>query len=313
MSKTHAKKKIVAIIGPTGVGKSTLAVKIACAFNGEVVGCDSRQVYRYMDIGTAKPFPEEIASVPHHLVDIIYPDETLSLAEYQQLAYHTIDNIMDREKLPLLVGGTGQYFWAVVEGWEVPRVPPDLELRRRLEKEAIEKGREELYEELRLVDPESARKIDSRNVRRVIRALEVFHSRGVPFSSLQNKKSSRYETLVIGLTMERKELYRRVDKRVDDMIYRELVGEVKKLLEMGYGFELTAMSGIGYKQIGEYLQGKISLREAIQQIKFETHRYVRQQYTWFRLKDERIHWFNVIDNVEPDIFKLVTEHLVLNR
>lgn len=299
--------KLVAIIGPTGAGKSTLAFKIASTFNGEIVGCDSRQVYRGMDIGTAKPPPEYISAVPHHLIDIIYPNESMSLAEYQRLAYDTIDGIIDRKKLPLLVGGTGQFFRAVTEGWEIPRVPPDMRLRYDMEKEASDRGPAELYRELQAVDPESAKKIDPRNVRRVVRALEVFRSRGVTFSSLQNHKSPRYETVIIGLTMERKELYQRVDKRVDEMMKAGLIAEVKKLQESGFGFDLPAMSGIGYKQISEYLRGGIALEEAVQRIKFETHRYIRQQYAWFRLQDPLIHWFDITDNVEPGIFSLIKE------
>jgi tRNA dimethylallyltransferase len=296
---------LVCIIGPTGTGKSALAIEIAGAYQGEIINCDSRQVYRYMDIGTAKPSPEDLSSVKHHLISIINPDEELSLSHYQEMAYQTIDEIHTHGKQPVLVGGTGQYFWAVTEGWEVPKVPPDLELRRCLESQAELKGIDTIYKELLAVDPAAAKKIDPRNVRRVIRALEVFRSRGVPFSSLQVKKSPPFQTVIIGLTMDRSELYRRVDLRVDRMVEQGLVEEVKKLIETGYRPELPAMSGIGYKQIILYLQGKLKFDDAIQQIKFETHRYIRQQYAWFRLKDERIHWFNIGNDVTEDILKLV--------
>jgi tRNA dimethylallyltransferase len=303
-------KPLIAIVGPTGVGKSTLALKLARAYRGEIVSCDSRQVYRHMDIGTAKPTPEERASVPHHLVDIILPDAELSLAGYQEMAYRAIGDIHRRGKLPFLVGGTGQYFRAVVEGWAVPRVPPDNALRERLEAEAESRGAAALFAELTDVDPAAARKIDPRNVRRVIRALEVYRSTGVPFSQLQKKQSPPYRTLVVGLTLEREELYRRVDARVDRMLDAGLVGEVTGLIAMGYGPDLPAMSGIGYRQISAYLDGKLTLTEAVQQTRYETHRYIRQQYTWFRLKDERIHWFNIyIDNAAARINELVSEFI----
>jgi tRNA dimethylallyltransferase len=302
-------KPLVAIVGPTGAGKTSLAVKIAPHLDAEIIGLDSRQVYRYLDIGTAKPGQEERTAVPHHLIDIIKPDRKLSLADYQEMAYKTIDDILARSKIPFLVGGTGQYFWGVVEGWEVPRVPPELEMREQLEKEVATVGIEKLFAELQSVDPESARKIDPHNTRRVIRALEVFRSKGVPFSSLQNKKTPRYNAFIIGLTMEREQLYARVDARVNAMIDRGLVNEVKNLRVMGYKPDLPAMSGIGYKEVGDYLDGKIPLAEAVQRVKFETHRYIRQQYAWFRLKDERIHWLKASDNAEPEAIRLIRDFL----
>lgn len=292
---------LIAIVGPTGIGKSILAIKLAGPIQGEIISCDSRQVYHYMDIGTAKPSPADRMKVPHHLIDIINPDEELSLAGYQAIAYQTIDDVHSRQKIPLLVGGTGQYFWAVVEGWEVPRVPPDTGLRKSLEAEAAAGGIDDLYAELKNIDPEAAQKIDSRNVRRVIRALEVYRTQGSKFSELQRKKSPPYRVLTIGLTLERAELYHRVDLRVDRMLAEGLVAEVANLLQMGYNAELPAMSGIGYRQIIRHLKGELTLDDAVQQIKFETHRYIRQQYAWFRLKDERIHWFNLDNSVEKEI------------
>lgn len=296
---------LICIIGPTGTGKSAHAIEVVSAYQGEIINCDSRQVYRHMDIGTAKPVPAELSLVKHHLVSFINPDEELSLAQYQETAYRTIEEIQSRGKQPLLVGGTGQYFWAVIEGWEVPKVPPNLEMRRRLESEVEARGAAALYQELTEADPAAAIKIDPRNVRRVIRALEVFRSRGVTFSSLQVKKSPPFQTLIIGLTMDRAELYLRVDARVDRMMTQGLVEEVEQLINMGYSPDLPAMSGIGYRQIILYLQGKLKLEDAIQQIKYETHRYIRQQYAWFRLKDERIHWFNIGNEVDDDILRLV--------
>jgi len=300
---------LVAIIGPTATGKSQLALRLAQAFDGEIVSADSRQVYRYMDIGTAKPTHQELSLVSHHLLDIISPNEDFSLAQYQRLAYRAIDDIQKRNKLPLLVGGSGLYVWAVLEGWEIPEVPPDIDFRRSLEEKAARGETEELYQELTKIDPVAAQSIDRRNVRRLIRALEVSESAGVPFSRLQRKKTPPFNTLIIGLTAERTELYRRTDLRVDRMIEQGLVEEVKKLVGMGYDSSLPAMSGIGYKQIGMFLNGEMTLEDAVRQTKTETHRLVRRQYNWFRLKDERIHWFDIQGEIEPEILELVTRFI----
>jgi tRNA dimethylallyltransferase len=302
-------QQLVAIIGPTAVGKSHSALRLAQQFNGEIVSADSRQIYRHMDIGTDKPGREERALVSHHLIDIVNPDEDFSLAQYQQLAYQTIADIHQRGKLPMLVGGSGLYVWAVVEGWSIPPVPPDPALRQALVERAAKGEVAELYQELMALDPVAAQKIDPRNVRRVIRAFEVTRSAGVPFSQLQQKKAPPFQTLMVGLTAARVELYRRIDTRVDEMLACGLIDEVKKLVKMGYSLSLPAMSGIGYRQIGRHLQGELGLAEAIQQIKYETHRFARHQYNWFRLNDERIQWFDVSGGVESVITTRVAEFL----
>jgi len=284
---------LVVIVGPTGIGKSTLGIYLARKFQGEIINSDSRQIYRYMDIGTAKPSPEERAIVPHHFIDIINPDEDFSLARFQELAFKAIDEIQQRGNLPLMVGGSGLYIRAVVEGWETPKVPPDMEFRKHLEQRVKAGETTAIYEELQKQDPDAARNIDPRNVRRVIRALEVTHIAQVPFSSLQKKKSPPFRTMIIGLTASRDELYLRTDRRVDDMIAKGLVEEVKNLLKRGYSFDLPSMSGIGYRQIGEYLEGKIDLESAVYRIKTETHRFIRHQYNWFRLVDPHIRWFDI--------------------
>ncbi len=301
--------RLLAIVGPTGIGKSRLALHLAQACQGEIVSADSRQVYRYMDIGTAKPSREERALVPHHLIDIVNPDEDFSLAQYQHLAYQAINDIHHRGKLPLLVGGSGLYVWAVLEGWKIPEVPPSTEFRRSLEEKVAGGGLPELLKELAEVDPVAVQRIDPRNVRRVIRALEVHQNAGAPISRLQKKSPPPYQTLIIGLTAGRAELYRRIDARVDRMIEQGMVEEVKKLVDMGYGFGLPAMTGIGYKQIGMFLRGELTLESAIQQIKFETHRFVRHQYNWFRLNDKRIRWFDIQGESESEITTLVTNFM----
>ncbi len=291
----------MAIVGPTAVGKSQLAIRLAQAFDGEIVSADSRQVYRHMDIGTAKPSPEELSLIPHHLINIVNPDEDFSLAQYQELACRAIENIQCRNKLALLVGGSGLYIWSVLEGWRIPQVPPDLEFRHSLEEKAARVGKDELYQELMEIDPVAAQKIDRRNVRRTIRALEVYRGAETPPSQLQHKTAPPFNTLIIGLTTDREELYRRIDLRVDEMIEQGLVAEVRKLVNMSYDLALPAMSGIGYKQIGMFLGGELTLAAAIQQIKFETHRFVRHQYNWFRLKDDRIEWFAVLNESASEI------------
>jgi len=292
---------LVAIVGPTGVGKSRLAIHLAQTLNGEIVSADSRQVYRYMDIGTAKPSPEELSLIPHHLINIVNPDEDFNLAQYQQLAYRAIKDIQQRNKLALLVGGSGQYVWSVLEGWGIPQVPPNLEFRHSLEEKVAKFGKDKLYQELMKVDPIAAQRIDRRNVRRVIRALEVHRGAKTPLSQLQYKKAPLFNALIIGLTTDRGELYRRIDLRVDEMIRQGLVDEVKMLVKMGYDLNLPAMSGIGYKQIGMFLKGELTLVAAIEQIKFETHRVARHQYTWFQLKDDRIKWFDIQDSIGSEI------------
>jgi tRNA dimethylallyltransferase len=261
-----------------------------------------------MDIATAKPSPEELSLVPHHLINILNPDQDFSLAQYHRLSSEAISNIQRRNKLALLVGGSGQYVWSVVEGWVIPPVPPDLNFRHRLKERAAKEGEGGLYQELARVDPIAAKGISPRNMRRIIRALEVYRSTGVPFSQLKHKKKPALKVFIIGLTAAREKLYRRIDLRVDDMIARGLVAEVEKLLSLGYNLGLPSMSGIGYKQIGFFLKGKLTLTAATQQIKFETHRFVRHQYTWFRLKDSRIRWFDIAsDNMESGLVDLVTQ------
>jgi tRNA dimethylallyltransferase len=301
--------RLVTIVGPTATGKSELAVYLARTFDGEVINADSRQVYRYMDIGTAKPNAELQSLAPHHLIDIINPDQDFSLALYQKMAYQTIRDIQQRGKLPILAGGSGLYVWSVVEGWKIPPVPPHPELRQKLKERAAREGGLALYRELQELDPTAAREIDPRNVRRVIRALEVCQEGKGTISQLWSKKPPPFKILLIGLTAERQELYRRIDARIDGMIEQGLVGETRGLIEKGYGLELPSMSGIGYRQIGMVLRGELDLSTAIEQIKFETHRLARHQYGWFRLSDDRIHWFNITKEPHKRIMNLVEEFL----
>lgn len=283
---------MIAIVGPTAVGKSELALHLAQYFPIEIISADSRQVYRHMDIGTNKPTLAERAAVTHHVIDVVEPDENFSLAMYHRLAIEALDAIHQKGKLPLLVGGSGLYVWSLVEGWEIPRVPPNQQLRRRLEVRAKQEGSHTLYQELQDIDPVAAEKINPSNIRRIIRALEIYQATGQPPSQLQRKRAPCFSVLIIGLTLERSELYRKIDWRVDRMIQRGLVEEVEQLLKKGYSPSLPSMSGIGYKEIGQFLRGEMTLPESIDKIKYETHRLARHQYAWFRLNDSRIHWFD---------------------
>jgi tRNA dimethylallyltransferase len=284
---------VIAIVGPTAVGKSELALHLAQYFPLEIISADSRQVYRYMDIGTNKPSPAERVSVHHHVIDVVEPDEDFSLTMYHQLAIEALKAIQQKGKLPLLVGGSGLYVWSLVEGWKIPQVPPDQKLRRQLEARAEQEDSQSLYRELQDIDPMAAEKINPSNIRRIIRALEIYHATGQPPSQLQCKELPGFSVLIIGLTQERSELYRKIDWRVDKMVQRGLVEEVEQLLKKGYSPSLPSMSGIGYKQIGQFLRGEMTLPEAIDKIKYETHRLARHQYAWFRLSDSRIRWFDV--------------------
>jgi tRNA dimethylallyltransferase len=224
---------VIAIVGPTAVGKSELALQLAQCFSLEIISADSRQVYRYMDIGTNKPSPAEMAAVPHHVIDVVEPDQDFGLAMYHQLAFEALKAIRQKDKVPLLVGGSGLYVWSLMEGWRIPQVPPDREMRGRLESRAEQDDSQSLYRELQAIDPAAAERIDPSNIRRIIRALEIYYATGQPPSQLQRKEKPGFSILVIGLTQERSELYRRIDERADKMIQRGLVEEVEELLRKG--------------------------------------------------------------------------------
>ena len=296
---------LVIVLGPTGVGKTSLAIALAERFNGEIIGADSRQVYRYMDIGTAKPSAAEQARARHHLIDFADPDYPLSLAEYQDCAGQIIHGLHAQGKLPFLVGGTGQYISAVEEGWSIPRVGPDFKLRAELEAYAVSHSALALHERLRQVDAVSADRIHPNNVRRVIRALEVQMLTGNAMSQLQEKRRPPYRIITIGLRLDRAILYPRVDKRVDDMIAAGFVEEVQGLLDRGYRRDLPSMSGLGYREMVEHLLNDVPLDEAIQKTKFRTHEFIRRQDVWFRGHDNGILWHNVDERPLEAIAKIL--------
>jgi len=283
---------LLIIVGATAVGKTGLGIEIAKQLNGEIINADIRQIYQYMDIGTAKPTPAQQAAAIHHLLDIVPPDRTLGLAQYQHMAYTTIAEVTSRGKLPILIGGTGQYVTAVEEGWSIPEVPPDEDLRARLEAEADEHGGEHLLERLRQIDPEAAEKIHPNNVRRTIRALEVYEITGTPISILQRKQPPPYRIRVLGLTLEREKLKERADLRLEQMMQMGFKEEVEMLLERGYDPNLPAMSALGYRELASHLAGKMSLDEALEQTRISTHQFIRRQEIWFRGHDNGILWHN---------------------
>jgi tRNA dimethylallyltransferase len=293
MPLTGKNPPLLIILGPTAIGKTSLAITLAQRLNGEIIGADSRQVYKYMNIGTAKPTPEQQQAVKHHLIDVVAPDENLTLAQYQHLAYIAIDDVLARGKFPMLVGGTGQYLTAVEEGWSIPEVPPNEDLREKLEAEAEAIGYEAFHQKLLTVDPQAAEKIHPNNVRRVVRALEVYMETGTPISVLQQKQPPPYRIRILGLRMEREALYQQADKRVDTMIADGFVEEVKSLLDNGYPASLPSMSALGYREIASHIQGNISLDETLELTKNSTHDFIRRQEIWFRGHDNGILWHNV--------------------
>lgn len=286
-----APSNLIAIVGPTAVGKTALAIALAQRFDGEIVNADSRQVYTGMDIGTAKPTAAERSSARHHLIDIRPPDSPISLGEYLPLARETIESIAARGKLPILCGGSGQYVWAVLEGWEVPRVPPDPDFRARLERRLAAEGTAPLWHELEQLDPDRAATVDQQNSRRIIRALEIVNATG---SRVAAGKSAEppYRSLVIGLTADRAILYERTDARFDAMMSQGLLDEARCLADAGYLLGSGALSGVGYTELGLHLAGEMTLDEAVDRSKTRTHRLVRRQYTWFKPSDTRISWLD---------------------
>ena len=300
---------LVVIVGPTAVGKTALAIEVAGVLNGEIISVDSRLFYRGMDIGTAKPSLAERRGIPHHLIDVVEPDETYSLAVFQREVARLCDEIRARGRLPLLVGGTGQYVLAVVEGWQSPEVRPAPELRAALLAWAEEIGGDALHNRLERLDPPAAAAIDPRNLRRTIRALEVIFTTGRRFSDQRLKAAHEPEILLIGLTCPRPALYARIDGRIEQMLASGLVEEVKGLLARGYSPELPSMSAIGYQEIGRYLQGQIDLDEAILLMKRRTRQFVRRQAAWFKPADPRIHWFTSGDRTSVEVIELIRKEL----
>lgn len=296
---------MIVVLGPTATGKSELGLLLAKAFGGEIVNADSMQVYKLMDIGTAKPPPHVRKEVPHHMIDLVFPDEPFSAGQYKTLGRKAIEEILSRGHVPLVVGGTGLYIRALLEGL-IEGLKGNEGIRKALYEEAKKIGNLGLWKRLAEIDPEAARRIHPHDLYRIVRALEIYESTRIPPSQLRQAHGFRerpYETLKIGLFKPREELYRRIEERVDEMIKQGLVDEVKGLLEKGYGPELNSMKAIGYREIIRYLMGEISLEGAIRLIKLHTRHFAKRQMTWFK-KDPEVQWVRYPDEVDR-IFELV--------
>ncbi|MDK2798636.1 MAG: tRNA dimethylallyltransferase [Clostridiales bacterium] len=288
-------KPLIVIVGPTAVGKTALSIELALKINGEIVSADSMQIYRYMDIGTAKSTIEEQKGVKHYLIDEINPDEEFSVAKYKELADRYIDEILSKGKYPIMVGGTGLYVNSVIDNIKFSETICDWHYRSELNHLAKVKGNEYVHQMLQQVDPITAHRLHVNDIRRIIRALEVYKYTGIPISKHQvesRKEPSPYKTAIIGLTMDREWLYKRINLRVDKMIEQGLIQEVQKLLKMGYSKEMTSMKGLGYKEMIDYIENKITLEQAVELLKRNTRRYAKRQLTWFR-RDQRIHWIYI--------------------
>ena len=283
--------RLLAIVGPTAVGKTEMAMRLAERLPSEVVSADSRQVYRRMDIGSAKPTRAQMERVRHHLIDIVKPDESFSLGRFAVMAKQAIQNANLIGNLPIMAGGTGQYVMSILEGWNVPSVESDQNLRQELENLLDSDGLDALVERLAALDPRALQAVDARNPRRLIRAIERA-SAGYRTGAAPRKTPPPFDWLAIGLHAERQELYRRIDERVERMVAAGFVEEVESLLTAGYGADLPSMSGIGYREMAEHLRGDADLDDAIRRTQFRTHRYARNQYNWFKRDDRRIRWFD---------------------
>ncbi len=286
--------KVIVIAGPTAVGKTEYAIRIANAFDGEIVSCDSMQIYRYMDIGSAKPTPEERKKAVHHLIDFVDPHENFSVAKYQKIARDTIEEISIHGKLPVIEGGTGLYLNSILYEMDFGSAPKHDEYRESLYKYAEKYGQDNLHNKLMEIDPESAERIHPHNVKRVIRALEAAEMDEKPLQdfSLVRRKDTAIEPIMLGLTRKRENLYNRIDIRVDKLIDDGLLDEVNKLMTMGFGKDDISMKGIGYKELIAYMEGEYDLEEAIRLIKRNTRRYAKRQLTWFRRYKE-MKWFDL--------------------
>lgn len=302
-------RKVIVILGPTCSGKTNLGISIAEKLHSEIISADSRQIYKYLTIGTAKPDAGELSKVKHHFVDMLEPDADFNISKYEIDSLQIISHLLDEGKIPVVVGGSGLYIRALVDGI-FNSVDSDEEYREELKDKREKYGNEYLYEELKKVDPLSALKMLPQNWKRVMRALEVFHLTGQPIWKFQEDytRKNNCEFLPFGLNWNRKVLYANIEKRVDQMIEAGLVDEVKSILSQGYSKELNALNTVGYKEIISFLENEISLERAVELIKRNTRHYAKRQMTWFR-KDKRIQWLE-IESVD-DLYKV--EQIILNN
>lgn len=291
------KKTLFILVGPTAIGKSSLSIALAKRLHGEIISADSMQIYKYMDIGTAKIKEEEKENISHYLIDEVTPDVEFSVSDFQKRANNYIDMIHEKDKLPMVVGGTGLYINSLIYDLDFTNSISNWDFRNEYTKKAEELGNEYIHKELEDIDPISAERIHINDTKRIIRALEIYNETGKPMSEYYKdfrKPKDEFNIIMIGLKMDREKLYERINRRVDDMINQGLLDEVKKLLDMGYDDNLTSMQGIGYKEIIKHFKGEYTLEETIDMLKQGSRQYAKRQLTWFR-KEERIHWINIDD------------------
>ena len=296
------KQKVIVICGPTASGKTKLSIELAKKLNGEIVSADSMQIYKEMNIGTAKPTPEEMQGVKHYLLDFISPNQRYSVAEYKKDAIKAIDEIIKKGKTPIVIGGTGLYINSLIYGIEYPEIEIDLKYRAELEKIAETEGVDKLYKMAKDLDSEAMATISRNDKKRICRVLEIYHATGKTKTQqeiVSRKNGPKYDYLVFGINMDREKLYDRINKRVDIMIADGLIKEVKEILEKYKEFP-TAMQGLGYKEVVEHLNGNTSEEEMIEKIKMETRRYAKRQLTWFR-KYENITWLDGLEDVQKNV------------
>ena len=287
---TLINRHVIALLGATASGKTAVAIAIGNRLPIEVVSADSRQIRRHMSIGSAAPSDSEQAALPHHLIEIVEPDAPWTLSDFLTCAHSALEEIWERNHLPLVVGGSGQYIWALLEGWRPPSVPPNFELRSQLEMEASEHGSDLLHQRLRERDPSSADRIDPRNTRRVIRALEIIEATGAPIAALP-RITPPWPWRAIGLSWPREKLYEAADKRTEQMYANGLIEETRKLITR-YGDDFDALRSIGHAEAARVITGEWDEETAIRHTKTSTHRLIRHQNTWFSHSDKRIHWCN---------------------
>lgn len=305
------KQKLIVVAGPTASGKTRLTIDIAKSVNGEIVNADSMQIYKYMNIGSAKPTLEEQSEAKHHLIDFLEPDEEFSVANYTELAHKVIAEISSRGKIPIMCGGTGLYINSVVNDITFGEIETDYKLREELNELAKQHGSQYLLDILKEFDPVSAQRLHPGNLRRIVRAIEFYRTTGIPISEHQEmtkQKESRYEPLMLCVKWDREVLYDRINKRVDIMMNDGLLDEVKQLMEMGYTKELNSMKGIGYKEIIDYFEGNMSLEDTVNLIKQSSRRYAKRQLTWFR-RDKRIHWLDANEDFLAEGIQLCKEFI----
>ena len=303
------KPKVIVICGPTASGKTSLSIEVAKKIDGEIISCDSMQIYKDMNIGTAKPTVEEMQGIPHYMLDFVLPSERYSVADFKEAATDRIEDILKREKVPIIVGGTGLYVDALTKNITYPEIEIDLEYRKQLEELIKENGLESLYEEAKKIDEKAMQTISKNDKKRIMRVLEIYHQTGKTKTQLESESRLTpppYEYIVFAINMEREKLYERINKRVDIMIDQGLIEEVETMTKKYEEFP-TAMQGLGYKEVVSYLKKEITKEEMIEKLKMETRRYAKRQLTWFR-KDENIKWIDGLAPLKQNIQCILEEY-----